>query len=209
MNHEFCLAMAYAASCLASDVPRTVKAFNPSEPVRLFTDGAWDPGASGAGAVLVAGRAGTPLVAEVCVPQVLLELWQSQGRVQLISQLEMFPVLASLVRWGPCLAGRRILVFVDNNGVRDNLIRGTTPVPENFAMLSLIASVTKTYNLTLWITRVPSTSNPADKPSSKRAREAAIDLGGQLVEPLVLPEHFLNALLKSSSFLELMRTGIA
>ena len=64
------------------------RSMHPGEPVRLFTDGLWDSGASGAGAVLVAGRAATSLVAEACVPQVLLELWQSQGRVQLISQLE-------------------------------------------------------------------------------------------------------------------------
>ena len=206
---EFLTAMAYWASCLATDSPRTLKVFDHSEPVRLFTDGAWESDAWGAGAVLVSGRAGTPLVAEVLVPENLVELWKSQGRAQLISQLELFPVLASLVHWGPHIAGRRVLVFVDNNGVRDTLIKGTTPVPENFSMLALIASVTRSYDLTLWITRVPSASNPSDKPSRKRVSEAVSELAGVAAEPLKLPDHLVGALLNSSSFLELMRAGIA
>ncbi|OLP76427.1 hypothetical protein AK812_SmicGene43640 [Symbiodinium microadriaticum] len=144
--------------------------------IKLFTDGAWDNGVAGAGAVLQSTADGAPVVAEIQVPEYLLSHWARGGQMQLISQLELFPVLVALATWGPEFAGRRIICFMD--GVRDALIKGSSPLSDHFVMLSMIAWISRRYQLTLWFTRVASESNPADKPSRARAGEAAKELGG-------------------------------
>ena len=146
-----------------------------------------------------------PLVAEVVVPPCLVDHWARHGSTQLISQLELFPVLVSLLQWGPELAGRRVIVFIDNNGVRDSLIKGSSPLPDHFVMLSMIAWVAQQHNLTLWFTRVASESNPADKPSRAKAAEAAAELGGTLLEPLVMDRLHVDGLLSKQSFLDWCR----
>eukprot|EP00439_Symbiodinium_sp_Y106_P001230 s6858_g1.t1 len=83
--------------------------------------------------------------------------------------------------------GRRVLVFIDNNGVRDSLIKGSSPLPDHFVMLSMIAWVARRFHLTLW----------------SRAKEAAEELGGSLVDPLALDDDLVNGLLSKRSFMDL------
>ncbi|CAE7454418.1 unnamed protein product, partial [Symbiodinium microadriaticum] len=201
-SDDFKLVVGYIAACFAADVPREIHALDDRFAIKLFTDGAWDDGVAGAGAVLQSTAGGAPLVAEIQVPEPLLSHWAREGRVQLISQLELFPVLVALATWGPDFAGRRIICFIDNNGVRDALIKGSSPLSDNFVMLSMIAWVSRQYQLTLWFTRVASESNPADKPSRARAGEAAKELGGVLVEPLCLEQRLVDSLLSRRTFLD-------
>ncbi|CAE7892922.1 unnamed protein product [Symbiodinium necroappetens] len=180
------LVVGYIAACFAADAPREIHALDDRFAIKLFTDGAWDNAVAGAGAVLQYSAEEGPLVAEILVPECLLSHWARGGKTQLISQLELFPVLVSLATWGPSLAGRRILCFIDNNGVRDALIKGSSPLSDHFVMLAMIAWIARRYRLTLWFTRIASESNPADKPSRSRADEAAMELGGQPRRTIVL-----------------------
>ncbi|CAE7775381.1 unnamed protein product, partial [Symbiodinium sp. CCMP2592] len=115
MADDFKLVVGYIAACFATDSPRVIHALDSRFAIKLFTDGAWDNRIAGAGAVLQYSPDHGPKVAEVIVPGCLIEHWGRRGSTQLISQLELSPVLVSLNRWGPELAGRRILVFIDNN----------------------------------------------------------------------------------------------
>ncbi|CAE7227242.1 unnamed protein product [Symbiodinium sp. CCMP2592] len=200
---DFKLVIGYIAACFATDSPRVIHALDSRYAIKLFTDGAWDNRIAGAGAVLQYALDQGPKVAEVVVPECLIEHWGRHGGTQLISQLELFPVLVSLVSWGPQLAGRRILAFIDNNGVRDSLIKGSSPLPDHFVMLSMIAWVARRYHFTLWFTRVASESNPADKPSRSQAREAAEELGGSLELPLTLDDVLVKGLLSKRSFMDM------
>ena len=69
----------------------------------------------------------------------------------------------------------------------------------------MIAWVARQRNLTLWFTRVASESNPADKPSRAKAAEAAAELGGTLLEPLVMDRLHVDGLLSKQSFLDWCR----
>ena len=109
--------------------------------------------------------AGLVLVAEVKVPDALVAMWSSKGRKQLSTHLELFPILVGLHRLAPLLRNRKALLFVDNNCVRDAVIKGSSKVDDVFAMLSSISTILNTCVLSLWTTRVPSKSNPADWPS--------------------------------------------
>ena len=199
---DFKLVIGYIAARFAADVPREIHALDDRFAIKLFTDGAWDNGVAGAGAVLQSTADGRPVVAEIHVPKSLLSHWARGGQIQLISQLELFPVLVALSTWGPQYAGRRIICFIDNNGVRDALIKGSSPLSDHFVMLSMIAWISRRYQLTLWFTRVASESNPADSPSRSRASEAANDLGGVLAEPLCLEQQLVEALLSRRTFLD-------
>ena len=172
-------------------------------PARLFTDGAWKQNQGGAGAVLFWGPSDIGRVAEVLVPSQLVEAWGAEGSAQLIAKFELFPVLAALLCWGKELSGRRVFIFVDNNGVRDPLIKGTSPIPNLFAILALIASTVRALDITPWYTRVASASNPADAPSRQQAHECAKDIGAELYPPLEFPDRMIAALASSNSFLSI------
>ena len=52
-----------------------------------------------------------------------------------------------------------MLVFIDKNGVRDS------PLVDLFTMLSLCSIAVSVNGLSVWFTRIPSSSNPSDDPS--------------------------------------------
>ena len=145
---QLAVSLAYIAACLDAEVPRSVDAFDARPPARLFTDGSWESGTGGAGAVLYLSRDDQAKVAAVHVPDALVELWSRKGDAQLIAKFELVPLLAALLAWGSEIAGRRLLIFVENNGVRDSLIKGSTPVPNLFSMLALIAGLLSSLDIT-------------------------------------------------------------
>ena len=208
MCTDMALSLAYVAACLECEVPRLVKAVDERPPARVFTDGSWEGQDGGSGAVLFLGPSDMGSVAEVLVPPDLTHLWREQGRSQLVSQYELFPILAVLQRWGAKLAGRKVIFFIDNNGVRDSLIKGSTNVPHSFAMLAIIASMLRALDITPWFTRVASKSNPSDGPSRHQAAETARELGATLERPLVVDDWVVGALLSSHSFLGIMGRSV-
>ena len=191
---QLAVSLAYIAACLDAEVPRSVDAFDARPPARLFTDGSCESGTGGAGAVLY---------------HALVELWSREGDAQLIAKFELVPILAALLAWGSEIAGRRLLIFVDNNGVRDSLIKGSTPVPNLFSMLALIAGLLSSLDITPWYTRVASKSNPADGPSRGEAELTAREIGAKVEPPLTMPHWIVQALLSSDSFLSFMSRALS
>ena len=144
-------------------------------------------------------------VAEVDVPQDLLLHWGRDGSKQLIAFLELWPVLLGILTYGPFVKGRRMVVFIDNNGVRDALIKGSLPLVDLFTMLSLCSLVVSANGLSAWFTRIPSASNPADGPSrGEPAREARL-LGAKLRCPIRASDQIIKSLISKGNFVELMR----
>ena len=131
-------------------------------------------------------------------------MWLSKGRKQLITHLELFPILVGLNRLATDLRNRKALLFVENNGVRSAVIRGSSKVDDVFAMLSSISKVLNTNVPSLRTTRISSKSNPADWPSRGQAEDAARTLGLTLEKPWEAPREMVEALLKARSFLDFM-----
>ena len=102
------------------------------------------------------------------------------------------------------MCGRRILLFLDNNGVRDAVIKGSSKVADVFAMLAIIARRLDHDRLSMWTTRIPSKSNPADLPSRHEAGLGAKLFACELEEPWQAASSVVAALLKGSSFLDIM-----
>ena len=125
-------------------------------------------------------------VAEVDIPQDLLLHWGRDGSKQLIAFLELWPVLLGILTYGPFVKGRRLVVFIDNNSVRDALIKG---------MLALCSLVVSVNGLSAWFARIPSSSNPADDLSrGEPAREAKL-LGAKLRCPIQASDEILRSFL--------------
>ena len=199
----------YLITSLVTCPPRVISTTDSKQPALLFTDGAFEVesgiGLGSSGLVFHDPLCGLKEVAEVDVPQSLISHWGRGGEKQLIAFLELWPVLLGLHTYGPGVRGRRLLVFIDNNGVRDALIKGSSPLIDLFTMLSLCSLTVSVHSVSPWFTRIPSASNPADDPSRGEPERMAGLLDAKLRQPIQAPETIVRSLLAKSNFVEFMR----
>ena len=118
------------------------------------------------GAVLVDPESSTKLCFGFQVGDDIVELWrEKRTKQQVISQAELYPNVAARMWWSSRLAGRLILNFVDNDGAREMLVRGTSSSGASASLLSQFWSAESRNASWTWFDRVPSPSNIADGPS--------------------------------------------
>ena len=67
--------------------------------------------------------------------------------------------------WAPRLIGRKIIVFVDNDGARGALIKGVSKSRPSARIVQAFWQAVASHELYVWVERVPSKSNPAAGPS--------------------------------------------
>ena len=113
---------------LQSVQPRTVPVAINTKTVLIFTDGAWENGVGGLGAVLLDESTGSRLVVQDEVHQSLLNLWRDQVGEQLICQIELLAMVLVRWQWMRELHNRRVLLFVDNNSARGEPSKAVRPV---------------------------------------------------------------------------------
>ena len=77
--------------------PRTIPVAINSRTILIFTDGSWEDGFGGLGAVLLDESSGSRVVVQDQVPKGLLSLWKGLVGDQLICQIELLAMV--LVRW--------------------------------------------------------------------------------------------------------------
>ena len=107
----------------------------------VYTDGAYEPELAGlkgsAGLVVVDNATNVRMVQAIGVSEELLNHWGRNGSKQLIAYLELWPVLVFLEQYSYFFRGRRTVFFIDNNAVRDALIKGSSPNVDMFCMLAI------------------------------------------------------------------------
>ena len=203
---ELATAVCYIVAALRTSPPRQVCSTDEACAV-VFTDGAYEPDSDGAkcssGLVIVDSSCEFRLVQEVSVPEVLIKHWSRGGAKQLIVFLELWPILVFLARYGRRFNNRRVIVFIDNNAVRDALIKGSSPLCDLFCMLALCSYYISSNSLCTWFTRVAADSNPGDDPSRGRAKEMAALIGALLASPLDAPEDLVKSIVAVESFIDL------
>ena len=186
--------MTYIVTVLETAPPRSICVHDRRPPVLIFTDGAFEPEdphhAVGAGAVIVDDFTKTR-------PDL-------PCRKQIIMHLELWPVLVTLLRLGKSLKNRRVLVFIDNNGARDALIKGTSPVDDVFPLLAIVSVILNAFSVSVWFTRVPSPSNPGDAPWRGQAAQMASALGCSSADFWECEEDVVQSLVYGSTFLDVM-----
>ena len=183
---------AQARKVLASASPRFLRV-GPSEPLlHLYTDGSWEGGVAGIGAVLLDMATGAGRVFQGVVNPALVQSWLSSVGEQLICEIELYALVAIRHSLGLTFEGRRCIYWIDNNAARSAVIKGHSTSP---AMLDLTFRLSEVEALTpcaSWIERVPSFSNIADYPSRQAGHEILKLAGASSVEPFPQDREFIQ-----------------
>ena len=150
--------------------PRIITVGDMRRPALIFTDGSEveveERKEVGVGAMLIDdGGVGREAFGGL-VSDSIIKQWIKDGPgKKVIHQAEVYPVLLCALAWGRQLAGRRILVFVDNDAARTAVIKGDTRSLASARITHQFWERAATHEWYPWIDRVPSKSNPADGPS--------------------------------------------
>ena len=206
---ELILMATYLVTALRTCPPRTISVSDCRVPVMIYTDGAYEPEqgrfTGSAGLVIVDFATGFKVVQVIEVSNELPEHWGRNGSKQFSFYLELWPALVTLRSYGMRFFGRRAILYIDNNAVRDALIKGSSPNVDMFSMLALCSLQIAKHCLHAWFTRIASASNPADAPSGNQAVEMADKLGACTGQPISVPSDLSSALLAKRSFVEFMK----
>lgn len=135
----------------------------------IFTDACLEDGDSTAGIGMVALRCSGGRVLSRCffsekVPaSVLSQLQDLTPKV--IAALELLAAVKAGESLQNVITATRVFLFVDNEATRANLISMSSPVVTHAELLKKLWKVTRLKSAHMWISRVPSAANIADKPS--------------------------------------------
>lgn len=144
---------------------RSICAVPNEPPCVVFTDGACEENLTSCGAVIFSPRHAKVIVFGFQVPPEILKVWKKDGNVQLIAQAEMLPIAIVKRQFRSLLQGARVLFFIDNEGVKEALVRGVTNSVASKKILTECMIQDATSNALTWYSRIPSPSNIADGPS--------------------------------------------
>ena len=208
MKPLLAVACVYTKAVMQYDEPRCISLTDQTTPVVVFTDGAWEPSAAspaGAGIVLVDPVSGVRISHEVVVPPDLVKHWKGMGKAQLISELELLPAVVFFEQYKELCHRRRILLFVDNNAIRDSVSKGTSKSLSVLVLLSELHRIWAEIQCLCWVSRVPSLSNVSDLPSRGKAKAAAKVIGGVEGRPLDPSPKLCDLICDSASFVQFMR----
>ena len=185
----------YAAQALKCCKPRRLIATCERKPILVFTDGSWEDGHAGLGAVVLDTADGSAWVWSGKVPQVLLDKWRGIVGDQLICQIELYAMVA--LRWSlsKLFVNRRTLWWVDNDAARYALIKGVSPSLVMKQLVRLFYQFEVEAPTYSWIERIPSSSNPADGPSRESPQETMELLGVSKCETFSHPSELVEKLL--------------
>ena len=131
----------------------------------VFTDGSFEEGQGGVGAVLV-----DPLGHIVSwfgeeISRTVVQAWLQSGTKHPVLQSELLGITIALNLWGPKLASQNVFVWTDSDAGRHSLIKGRSFPASNDALVRAVLQQEFNHNLALWFARVPTSCNPADAPS--------------------------------------------
>eukprot|EP00435_Cladocopium_sp_Y103_P024718 s1417_g6.t1 len=158
-------ALELAASMLQAAPPRRLDAWNTEAPCIIFTDGAYEGSTASCGAVVFSPRIGKPMAFGFVVPEAITNQWKSFGHEQVIAQAEMLPIVVIKRQFVNIVGGARVIFFIDNEGVKEAFVSGTTKSAASRMMLVEAMLRDSENNSLSWYARIPSPSNVADPPS--------------------------------------------
>ena len=144
--------------------PRRIDPAGTTQPVLIFTDAAYEAGVATWGMVILDPLTGVRSAMGGQIPMPLVERWRDLGSDQVITLAEAFAVLLGRISFRDVIKFRRVLFFVDNEGARFSLIKGTSGVLALLQIVQLFHACAEHDQVVHWVERVPSSSNIADLP---------------------------------------------
>ena len=152
----------YAIAWLPRARPREHFLSNVSSCIHIFTDGAWENETVSGGVVLVDPSSDLRVAAVVDIPTKLVTLWRAYGIDQIISQIELFVLVAVRYAYRCHLKERKVVAWIDNEAARYAAIKANSPLRSMQAMTRFMHEIEAFWPSLLWFERVSSFSNPAD-----------------------------------------------
>ena len=154
-------------------------------PCLVFTDGAFEAGVATCGAVVLSPRHRQAFVMGFQAPQDILAEWQKDGAKQVIAQAEMLPIALVKKQMAPLLHRARVIYFIDNDGVKEAMVKGTT---DSLACKKILRECmvqdSKNHSMS-WYARIPSPSNIADGPSRLDFSQVEEAFDVKMIEPVL------------------------
>ena len=155
-------------SCLESNRPRAVHR-SISQVFLIFTDACFEPDSSsvkaGLGAVLVTSSGKVTHFFLANLKDNLVSDINRSLRKTIIFELELFAILCALIGWRQFITNCAVVVYTDNDAVRDCLISCNISSSNARPILDLYLKVEFQSSFNAWMSRVPTDSNIADAPS--------------------------------------------
>ena len=165
---------------LADGRPRELKPAS-CEPWFIQTDASYDEVAgtvdAGIGAVLFNPQGKPVSYFSKKLPVELIEKLNEAAKQNAIFECEFFALYCAFLVWGERITNA-VVIFTDNNGVRDSLISCSSRNATAKKLLVATMALECKLQLTPWYARVPTDSNMADGPSRYRCQKV-IDLGAK------------------------------
>jgi hypothetical protein len=185
---------------LRNSKPRLVSPPPKGPTFLMFTDGASEymEGALdlSVGAVLFVKHSAWSQVLSSKVPEEHVRIWQelelnsklrvnkAKDKQQFITEAELSAVLVGLLTWRNIMAMHRVIIFVDSDPAKFSIIRGTSESISCANIVRNIHMVISSESLHVWVTRVPTKSNPADDPSRGRPEQTVKLFGSEIINPI-------------------------
>ena len=155
-------------SCLESQRPRAVRR-SISQVFLIFTDACFEPDSSsvkaGIGAVLVDSSGKVTHFFATNLKDDLVNDINKSHRKTIIFELELFAILCAVIGWKQFITNCAVVVYTDNDAVRDCLISCNTSSSNARPILDRYLKVEFQSSFNAWMSRVPTDSNIADAPS--------------------------------------------
>ena len=104
------------------------------------------------------------------VPQVWMDAFL-EGSTHPIFELEVLPVLCSLLVWEPLFKNSQCVFYLDNEAARGALVKASTSTEWGKSMIHQFVLTEMDAQIRVWFTRVPTSSNIADRPSRMDSTE--------------------------------------
>ena len=186
-----------AVTLLRATPPRTFDLGIQGPPLLVFTDGAWESGKAGAGAVVHCCATGKTIACDIPVPQALIDLWIREAGEQIICQIEMWAFLALRVTMKQSFQSIPVVAWIDNESARFALTKGTADSVTLRSMARVSQHTELESHSLIWYERVASFSNPGDLPSRGGLAQACRDFGAEAFE-LPSVERLTSVLLRLS-----------
>ena len=132
------------------------------EVLYLFTDAAYEAGRCGIGGILYDATSCPVASFSYFLTDAQSASLGAHEKKAIIFEAELIAYVAAIVLWRDRVANRSLVAFIDNNSVRDVCISGKARNQTGRKLVSLLLAVEDMAGLNVWISRVPSPSNPSD-----------------------------------------------
>ena len=165
LTEEVERAMSLFSQSIRQGLPRVVG--RPTGQVKyLFTDASYEATGGipkcGVGAVLLDASGNPEAYYSYFLNQEHLARLGAETKKTIIFEAELLACIAAIILWRCRIKHRPIVAYVDNNSARDVVISGKARNSIGRRLISLLLAVEDVAGINVWVSRVPSPSNPAD-----------------------------------------------